>query len=121
MSFASPGSFYNTGDQVPGEVEDYLRLYPEKEVQVKRTLSYFDPFFFAPNVRARTLLLGNPEAVAPLAGTRQAKLMSVRVSVPRIRTGCFRSGGLPINLALRMSSFLHTGSSLCWFIGSLMN
>ena len=23
---ASPGSFYNTGDQVPGEVEDYLRF-----------------------------------------------------------------------------------------------
>ena len=63
---ASPGSFYNTGDQVPGEVEDYLRSYPEKEAQVKRTLSYFDPFFFASNVRARTLLLGNPEAVAPL-------------------------------------------------------
>ena len=50
-----------------GEVEDYLRLYPEKEEQVKRTLSYFDPFFFAPNVRARTLLWGNPEAVSPLA------------------------------------------------------
>ena len=64
---ASPGNFYNTGDQVSGEVEDYLRLYPEKEAQVKRTLSYFDPFFFASNVRARTLLLGNPEAVAPLA------------------------------------------------------
>ena len=62
----SPGSFYNTSDQVPDEVEDYLRLYPEKEAQVKRTLSYFDPIFFAPNVRARTLLLGNPDAVAPL-------------------------------------------------------
>ena len=63
---ASPGNFYNTRHQVPDEVEDYLRLYPEKEEQVKRTLSYFDPLFFASDVRARTLLWGDPETVAPL-------------------------------------------------------
>ena len=63
---ASPGDFYNTRHQVPVEVEDYLRLYPEKEAQVKQTVSYFDPICFAPNVRARTLLWGNPEEVALL-------------------------------------------------------
>ncbi len=63
---AAPGQFYTARERVPGEVEDYLRLFPKKQARVKRTLSYFDPLFFAPAVRARTLLWGDLQALAPL-------------------------------------------------------
>jgi len=49
------------------EINDYLRLYPDRQAQVARTLAYFDPLFFAPQVQATTLLWGQPEVVDPLA------------------------------------------------------
>lgn len=63
---ASPGNFYDTSKRMHEEVEDYLRLLPEKREQVEHTLSYFDPVFFAPAVQAQTLLCADPNAVAPL-------------------------------------------------------
>ena len=60
---AAPGSFYNARQRAPEEVEDWLRLFPEKREQVERTLSYFDPLFFADRVRASTLLWADPQAV----------------------------------------------------------
>ena len=63
---ATPGIFYTARERWPEEIADYLRLFPEKQSIVERTLSYFDPLFFAPDVHMRTLLWGNPEALAPL-------------------------------------------------------
>jgi len=71
---ATPALFYATMDQLPQtdvypleEINDYLRLYPERREAVARTLAYFEPLFFAPAVRIPTLLWGNPQTVAPLA------------------------------------------------------
>lgn len=71
---ATPAIFYATMDQLPQtdvypleEINDYLRLYPDRRGAVARTLAYFDPLFFAPSVRIPTLLWGNPRTVAPLA------------------------------------------------------
>jgi cephalosporin-C deacetylase-like acetyl esterase len=49
------------------EINDYLRLYPDRRQTIARTLAYFDPLFFAPAIKIPTLLWGNPETVAPLA------------------------------------------------------
>jgi cephalosporin-C deacetylase len=63
---AAPSRFYAAHERLSGEVDDYLRLYPEKRTLVQRTLSYFDPRFCASAVRATTLLSGNPDGIAPL-------------------------------------------------------
>ena len=63
---ASPGLFFNTGAQLPTEVEDYLRSFPSKREAVERTLSFFNPLFLAPAVRAKTLLWADPAVAAPL-------------------------------------------------------
>ena len=76
-----PGPFHNVRaaaaatDQYPlEEVNDYLRMYPEREEAVFRTLAYFDPLHVAEGVRAATLLWVGPEgsvmgpgALRPLA------------------------------------------------------
>ena len=71
---AAPSFFYATMDRAPEasdypleEINDYLRLDPARREPVARTLAYFDPLFFAPAIRATTLLWGRPETVAPLA------------------------------------------------------
>ena len=63
---ATPGFFFNTSAQMPAEVEDYLRCFPDKRQRVARTLAYFDPLFLAPAVRASTLLWADSETAAPL-------------------------------------------------------
>lgn len=56
------------------ELNDYARAHPDKAAAMWRTLSYFDPIHFAPQVQAATTLVtGNekdlfsPEVIAPLA------------------------------------------------------
>ena len=80
-----PALFYDTAelasrtnDYPLAEVNDYLRLHPERGDGVRRTLSYFDLRWFAPTVRATTLLLagapGSPldrQALDPLVGSVQ--------------------------------------------------
>jgi len=66
---AAPGSFLQISDNTPAELDDYLRMYPDKRGLVEQTLSYFYPLFFASAVHARTLLWGNPEAVESLSAT----------------------------------------------------
>ena len=44
------------------ELNDYLRLYPDKREQVARTLSYYDMGNFAPTVEATTLLVADSGA-----------------------------------------------------------
>ena len=61
-----PALFYDTAElasrtqEYPlAEVNDYLRLHPERSDEVRRTLSYFDLRWFAPRVRATTLVLAS--------------------------------------------------------------
>ena len=64
---AQPGSFFQVDDKTSAELDDYLRMSPSKRDRVERTLSYFDPLFFAGAVHARTLLWGAREKIEPLA------------------------------------------------------
>ena len=48
------------------ELNDYLRMYPDRRDVVARTLAYFDPLFFAPQVKVAVQLWANSEEVAPL-------------------------------------------------------
>ena len=76
----SPGLFFKTlelaskTDAYPlEEVNDYLRLYPDRREAVARTLSYYDLRWFAPKVGVPTLVMAGPrgsltdaEALRPL-------------------------------------------------------
>jgi cephalosporin-C deacetylase-like acetyl esterase len=73
----SPKLFYRTVDLAPStdaypleEINDYLRLYPQKESDVYGTLSYFDPRWFAPSVEAGVLVAAESEGqpYRPLVG-----------------------------------------------------
>jgi cephalosporin-C deacetylase len=73
-AIANPTFFYaaldragQTTDYPLEELNDYLRLYPDRRPAVARTLAYFDPLFFAPAVAIPTLLWGDPALVGPLA------------------------------------------------------
>jgi cephalosporin-C deacetylase len=46
------------------EVNDYLRLYSERREKVHHTLSYFDLRWFAPSVKATTLLMAGSQGTA---------------------------------------------------------
>ena len=72
---ASPTVFYATMDRASRtedypleEINDYLRLHPDRRGAVARTVSYFDPLFFAPSIRIPTLLWGSAGSLAPLTG-----------------------------------------------------
>ena len=61
---STPTLLYATADLAPRtsaypleEINDYLRLHPDREAAVRRTLSYFDLRWFAPRVNATTLLM----------------------------------------------------------------
>lgn len=56
------------------ELNDYLRLYPERQAQVAQTLAYFDPLFFAPSIQGSTLLWGQPDQVRPLTTVMPGKV-----------------------------------------------
>jgi len=48
------------------EINDYLRLYPEREAQVRETLNYFDGINFAPLIRCPMLVyIGLNDDVCP--------------------------------------------------------
>lgn len=79
--YTTPALFYGAEQLAPRtnaypleELNDYARAYPDKAAGMWRTLRYFDPLHFAPQVRAATTLVsGNakdlfaPEVIAPLA------------------------------------------------------
>ena len=79
----APALFYKTAELAPTthaypleEINDYLRLFPERAEAVRHTLSYYELCAFAPRVAARTLLMaGAPgtlldgRALAPLVAT----------------------------------------------------
>jgi cephalosporin-C deacetylase-like acetyl esterase len=55
-----------TNDYPLEEINDYLRLYPDRRAAVAQTLAYFEPRFFASSIRIPTLLWGNPDRLASL-------------------------------------------------------
>ena len=64
----SPVNSYRAADLAPGtraypleEINDYLRQNPAQREQVRRTLSYFDLRWFAPQVGANTLLMAEAD------------------------------------------------------------
>jgi cephalosporin-C deacetylase len=70
---ASPTFFHAPLDLAPQtneypleEINDYLRLYPDRRAAVTNTLAYFEPRFFAPSIRVPTLLRGQPDQLAPI-------------------------------------------------------
>ena len=78
----APTLFYTTGDLATRtsaypleEINDYLRYYPSEREAVLRTLSYFDLRWFATQLKATTLIMGNAdgelldhETLKPLLG-----------------------------------------------------
>ena len=80
---AAPALFYQTTELAPTtqaypleEINDYLRLFPERAEAVRHTLSYYELCAFAPRVAARTLLMAGAtgtlldgRALGPLVST----------------------------------------------------
>lgn len=75
--YYTPGPFHAAETTVPAtsaypleEINDYLRSYPEQAATVWKTLDYFEPRHFAPQVAADTLLVtgANADPLAPLIG-----------------------------------------------------
>ncbi|MSP12228.1 MAG: hypothetical protein EXR62_04630 [Chloroflexi bacterium] len=79
-TISAPGLFFDTcavAAKTKGypleEINDYLRYRPESRAKVEKTLAYFDLRWFAPQVKATTLLVSGakgellgPEALHPL-------------------------------------------------------
>ncbi len=51
------------------EINDYLRLHPDREAQVRETLAHFDLRCFAPRVSARTLVVSGADGTPLDAAT----------------------------------------------------
>jgi cephalosporin-C deacetylase len=55
--FYAASSLIPTTDAYPlEEINDYTRTHPERKDRAYRTISYFDPTFFAPRIKAKVLL-----------------------------------------------------------------
>jgi cephalosporin-C deacetylase len=80
----APTLFYRTADLAAGtqaypleEINDYLRLHPDRQEQVRHTLSYFDLRWFAPRVNAATLLMAGADGSALDAAALQPLVESI--------------------------------------------
>ncbi|MBI2950947.1 acetylxylan esterase [bacterium] len=98
---ASPSFFYGAMDRAARteeypleEVHDYLRLHPGRRDAVARTLSYFDPLFFAPSVRVPALLWGTPASLAPITGAMQGPVEVRESAHSSYKDGVYREGWL---------------------------
>lgn len=60
------------------ELNDYLRLYPERRDQVANTLNYYDLAGFAPTVEAATLLMADSGANGVRADYLEAVAQSIK-------------------------------------------
>lgn len=56
LFYASPGTIPVTSAYPWEEINDYTRAWPDHSAAVYRTLSYFDPLYHAPRVRAAVYL-----------------------------------------------------------------
>ena len=89
------------------EINDYLRLHPEREAQVRDTLSYFDLRWFAPRVTARTLVVAGPDGTAldaaalePLTGAIREATMVYHSQHSGFKDGVFTEKWLARELGL---------------------
>lgn len=69
------------------EINDYRRYYKDRADALARTVSYFDPIHFAPDVKATTMLVtgddgavGGPEWLQPLAESLGGPVEQYRVT-----------------------------------------
>lgn len=69
------------------EINDYRRYYKDRADALARTVSYFDPIHFAPDVQATTMLVtgddgavGGPEWLQPLAAALGGPVEQYRVT-----------------------------------------
>jgi cephalosporin-C deacetylase len=91
------------------EINDYLRLYPEREAQVRQTLDYFDGVNFAPKIRCPIIVnIGLRDDVCPpetgfavyaaMTGTSNKKLYTYE--------DCAHDAGSAVGHAKIVSDFL---------------
>ena len=82
------------------EINDYLRLYPDRRGSVARTLAYFDPLYFAPKVRIPTLLWGPTEMTAPLAAALGGEVEACESQNSRFKDGVYQEQWIARQLGL---------------------
>ncbi len=97
----TPALFFATADLAPRtqaypleEVNDYLRLPPDRKDAVRRTLSYFDLRWFAPRVKATTLIMAGPPGSLLSAETLKplAQSLGGKVEVHESQQSSYRDG-----------------------------
>ena len=89
------------------EINDYLRLHPDREAPVRDTLAHFDLRWFAPQVSARTLLVSGADGTAldaaalePLTGALQGQTEVYKSQFSGFRDGVFAEEWLARELGL---------------------
>ena len=110
----APAFNYATSDVAPlteayplEEINDYLRYYPSRRAAVERTLSYFDLRWFAPRVKASTLLMTGTyntpidgKTLEPLVGTLGGKVELHETEHSTYKDGLFTEEWLTRELGL---------------------
>ncbi|MCE2439485.1 MAG: acetylxylan esterase [Candidatus Latescibacteria bacterium] len=105
---ASPSFYYGTLDRAAGtesypleEVNEYLRQFPDRRAMVARTVSYFDPLFFAPRITVPTLLWGSRPVLGAMVESMPGRA-EVRASEhSRYRDGVFQERWVARQLGLK--------------------
>jgi cephalosporin-C deacetylase-like acetyl esterase len=106
--YCTPSLFYATAQLAPAtkgypleEVNEYVRTHPARAAQVWRTLRYFDPLHFAPNVQADTVLVtGNerdfygPVVMAPLVKALGSRATPYETAHSSYKDGVYFEGWL---------------------------
>ena len=104
---ASPSFYYGTMDRAAAtesypleEVNEYLRQFPDRRAAVARTVSYFDPLFFAPRIAVPTLLWGSRSLLRAMVEAMPVPA-DVRASEhSRYKDGVFQEHWIARNLGL---------------------
>ena len=78
LSYAAAELAPRTGAYPLEEINDYLRLHPERQELVHRTLSYFDIRWFAPRVSATTLLMAGADGTALDAAALESLVQAIK-------------------------------------------
>ena len=90
------------------EINDYLRLYPDREPAVRRTLDYFDGINFAPKIRCPIIVNIGLEDDICAPETGYAVFRAIGSADKRLYTyeGCGHDAGLFVGHAEIVSAFL---------------
>lgn len=89
------------------EINDYLRLHPDREASVRETLAHFDLRWFAPRVSARTLVVSGADGTAldaaalePLTGAIPGQTEVYKSRLSGFRDGVFAEEWLAREMGL---------------------